>query len=95
MHTDGNRISFTEAPRPGRSIRLRGLDFRKGRVLAKAGRRLGAHDLALLAAGDNARVAVRRRPLVAFAATGDELPARASRAGLAASRRRPATDYRP
>jgi molybdopterin molybdotransferase len=54
-------------------IRAAGLDFRKGDVLVEAGRRLTARDLALIAAGDIASVDVRRKPVVAFAATGDEL----------------------
>ena len=70
---EGDSVSFNEMPQAGRSIRPRGQDFRQGEVLAAAGRRLAPRDLALLAAGDISKVAVRRRPLVAFAATGDEL----------------------
>ena len=61
------------APASARHIRVAGLDFRSGDVLVSAGRRLGARDLALIAAGDVAAVEVRRKPLIAFAATGDEL----------------------
>jgi molybdopterin molybdotransferase len=57
----------------GRHIRVAGLDFKRGAVLASKGRRLTARDLSLLAAGDVANVEVRRRPRIAFAATGDEL----------------------
>jgi molybdopterin molybdotransferase len=66
-----------------RHIRAAALDFCKGDVLVQAGRRLTARDLALIAAGDVARVHVRRKPLVAFAATGDELarPGEAHRPG--------------
>ena len=42
-------------------------------VLAKAGKRLTARDLSLIAAGDVPEVTVRRRPRIALAATGDEL----------------------
>jgi molybdopterin molybdotransferase len=70
---EGGHVIFGETPQPGRFIRQPGLDFRKGDVLAKAGRHLTARDLSLLAAGDIASVSVRRRPVVAFAATGDEL----------------------
>jgi molybdopterin molybdotransferase len=78
-----DRVTFAEAPLPGRFIRPRGLDFRAGDVLARAGGRLGARALSLLAAGDIAELRVRRRPLVAFAATGDELsrPGRPRRPG--------------
>jgi molybdopterin molybdotransferase len=70
---DGDKVSLKEAARPGRHIRKAGLDFTRGAVLAPAGHRLRARDLALLAAGDIPSVPVRRRPLVALAATGDEL----------------------
>jgi molybdopterin molybdotransferase len=70
---EGETVTFTEAPQPGRHIRVAGLDFHKGDVLAAAGRRLTARDLALLAAGDIATVRVHRRPVIALAATGDEL----------------------
>src|SRR5262249_14803577 len=61
------------APAEAKHIRRAGLDFRKGDVLAHTGQRLTARDLGLIAAGDIARVHVRRKPLVAFAAPGDEL----------------------
>jgi molybdopterin molybdotransferase len=70
---DGDAVSFTEVPRPGKFIRPRGQDFRAATLLAAKGKRLTPRDLALLAAGDLAAVEVRRRPLIAFAATGDEL----------------------
>jgi len=70
---EGDIIHFQETPSPGKFIRPQGLDFPAGIVLVEAGRRLAPRDLALLAAGDVADVDVRRRPLIAFAATGDEL----------------------
>lgn len=69
---DGDHI-IAEAAASPRHIRVAGLDFRTGSVLVRAGRRVTARDLSLLAAGDFAYVDVRRRPRVAFAATGDEL----------------------
>lgn len=71
--TEGDRLCFAEPLLPGRHIRAAGLDFKSGEVLGKAGRRLTPRDLALLAAGDIAHIPVRRRPVIAFAATGDEL----------------------
>jgi molybdopterin molybdotransferase len=71
--SDGDRVTVREAAKPNRHIRKAGLDFVRGDVLARAGRKLGARDLALLAAGDLPTVPVRRRPRVALAATGDEL----------------------
>jgi len=70
---DGDSVSFAQAPRSGRFIRAAGLDFAAGEILGRAGQVLTARDLALLAAGDVAHVAVRRRPRIAFASTGDEL----------------------
>ena len=69
----GDRVTLKEIAKSGRHIRARGLDFKRGDRLAGAGHWLTARDLALLAAGDVAEVEVRRRPRIAFAATGDEL----------------------
>ncbi|MEI9993340.1 MAG: gephyrin-like molybdotransferase Glp [Rhizomicrobium sp.] len=66
-------VALHVAARPDQHVRPAGLDFKAGETLAKAGRRLTARDLALIAAGDVAQVAVRRRPRIVFAATGDEL----------------------
>jgi molybdopterin molybdotransferase len=70
---DGDKVTIKEAARTGRHIRKAGLDFALGGILARAGQRLRARDLALLASGDIASLPVRRRPRVAFAGTGDEL----------------------
>jgi molybdopterin molybdotransferase len=59
-------------PDPG-YIRPRGFDFREGEALLEAGRRLGPREIALAAAMGHAAVPVRRRPVVAMLATGDEL----------------------
>jgi molybdopterin molybdotransferase len=69
----GDNVLLKVAAIAGRHIRLAGLDFKRGAALAKKGHRLTARDLSLLAAGDVAKVEVRRRPRIAFAATGDEL----------------------
>jgi molybdopterin molybdotransferase len=70
---EGNRVTAKVGARVGRHIRVAGLDFEEGTVLAPAGKRLSARDLSLLAAGDLAELSVRRKPRVALAATGDEL----------------------
>jgi molybdopterin molybdotransferase len=69
---DGS-VTLNAAAQKGRHIREAGLDFKTGDVLAPAGRRLTARDVAFLAAGDLAALRVRRKPRVAFVATGDEL----------------------
>lgn len=70
---EGGRVILNTVATPGRHIRTAGLDFKSGEVIAKADHRLTPRDLALIAAGDVANAAVRRRPRIAFAATGDEL----------------------
>ena len=71
----GERIAMNVAAKPGRHIRPAGLDFREGDVLASEGKRLTPRDLSLIAAGDVGELVVRRKPLIAIAATGDELSA--------------------
>ena len=68
-----NGVTLNAPAQRGRHIRVAGLDFKAGDVLVQAGRRLTARDVALLAAGNLAQVPVRRKPRIAFAATGDEL----------------------
>jgi putative molybdopterin biosynthesis protein len=56
-----------------RNVRTAGEDFAAGEVLVPAGRRLRPGDLAAVAAGGHATVAVARRPVVAIIPTGDEI----------------------
>jgi molybdopterin molybdotransferase len=70
--TLGEAVLTTKSASP-KHIRPAGLDFQKGALLKAAGRRLTARDLALLAASDIVAVEARRKPRIAFAATGDEL----------------------
>jgi molybdopterin molybdotransferase len=69
----GDNVAIKTAAKAGQHIRKAGLDFAKGTLLAPAGRRLTARDVSLLAAGDLPEVSVRRKPVIAFVATGDEL----------------------
>jgi molybdopterin molybdotransferase len=69
----GKAVCIKEAPARGENVRERGLDFRAGDVLLERGRRISSRDIALLAAGDFARLEVTRKPRVAIVATGDEL----------------------
>ncbi|WP_186417842.1 gephyrin-like molybdotransferase Glp [Bosea sp. CS1GBMeth4] len=57
----------------GQFVRPAGLDFETGEVLLAAGRRLDSAALGLAAAAGHPALAVRRKPLVAILATGDEL----------------------
>jgi molybdopterin molybdotransferase len=70
---EGDDIHFNVAAVHPDYIRVAGLDFKAGDVLAPAGKRITARDLALLAAGDITQAKVRRRPRVAIASIGDEL----------------------
>ena len=70
---DGEVVVPTSATRAGGHVRRRGGDFRCGDVLIAAGVRLGARGVGLAAAGNHGWVAVRRRPVVAILATGDEI----------------------
>lgn len=70
---DGDRVTVREAVRLGRHIRRAGQDFATGDILVPAGRRLGARDIGLVAAGNHPWVTVHRRPRVAILATGDEI----------------------
>lgn len=60
------------APDPAH-IRRRGFDFKEFETILEAGRRLGPRELTLAAAAGYGEVPVRRKPLVAVLATGDEL----------------------
>ena len=68
----GSTVTLTGPPDPSLNIREAGADFRVGQGLA-APRRLSAADLALIAAMNVPAVSVRRKPVVAMMATGDEL----------------------
>jgi molybdopterin molybdotransferase len=62
-------------------IRPRGGDFKEGDVLLRAGQPLNARAILLAAAMGHGAVTVRRKPLVAVLATGDELVAPGTRPG--------------
>ena len=66
-------VSIGEPVKPGQHIRSRGLDFRGGDHLLPAGIRLTPRDVGLAAAANAALLRVRRKPVVALFATGDEL----------------------
>ncbi len=69
----GDGVRIREVGSPGRWIRPAGLDFSEGDVLLKAGRRLTWRDLGLAAAMNLPGLRVRRKPVIACLATGDEL----------------------
>jgi len=76
-------VTVSETTAPGRYIRPRGLDFRRGETLLEASRRLGPRELALAASMGHGEIGVHRKPVVAILATGSELvaPGATPRAG--------------
>ena len=77
LQEDGTReddiVIVREACAAGRHIRRAGQDFSKGDGLLQPGRRLGARDVGLAAAGNHPWLVVHRRPCIAILATGDEI----------------------
>ena len=71
--TDGKSVTLLQAVRVGQNIRALGLDFKKGEALLPAGIKLNARDMGLAAAMNRGLIRMRRKPLVAVIATGDEL----------------------
>lgn len=73
--TDGGTrtVTVSEARTRGQHVRGAGEDVRSGDVVAAAGTTITGRVLGSLAASGTATVTVRRRPVIAIAATGDEL----------------------
>jgi molybdopterin molybdotransferase len=69
----GDEVVILRGASAGRFVRPRGMDYRAGEVLLKAGQRLGARAINLAASLNRPRLKVYRRPRVAILATGDEL----------------------
>jgi molybdopterin molybdotransferase len=69
----GGEIVPREMPVAGESIAQRGGDIRSGEAVLRAGRRLGAPELGVLATLGIVPVPVFARPRVAIVSTGDEL----------------------
>lgn len=74
-HTDraGGTVMVKKTTAAGKNVRPQGLDFKQGEVLFRAGHRLSARDLSLVASMNYPAVPVHRKPRVALFATGDEL----------------------
>jgi molybdopterin molybdotransferase len=70
---DGTTLTVLDGRPDAEHIRPRGGDFAAGQPLLESGRRLTARDITLAAAMGHATLPVRRRPIVALLATGDEL----------------------
>jgi molybdopterin molybdotransferase len=70
---EGDSIVVRGETRLGQHIRRKGQDFVEGDVMVAANARLTPRHVGLIAAANHAWVAVRRRPVVAILATGDEI----------------------
>lgn len=69
----GDTVRILAASPEGKHVRPAGEDVRAGETLLKAGRRLGAPELGLLATAGAAHPLVHPRPRVVVLSTGDEL----------------------
>jgi molybdopterin molybdotransferase len=69
----GAEVVIRSSPAVGKHVRSPALDFARGAVVLRKGRRLSDRDLALAAGMNYPTVAVHRRPKLAILATGDEL----------------------
>ena len=78
---DGDAVTVERAPAPGQHLRPRGEALAEGAVVAEAGVLVTPAHVGLLASVGAADVSVRRRPVVAVVATGDELVSAAQTPG--------------
>ncbi|MFC7404811.1 gephyrin-like molybdotransferase Glp [Georgenia alba] len=66
-------VAVRAAVEPGENVRRRAEDLRAGEIVLPAGERVGARQIALLAAAGRGRVSVHPRPRVVIVSIGDEL----------------------
>jgi molybdopterin molybdotransferase len=76
-------VLFLDSAKPWENIRFHGEDVKRGAIISTVGARLGATQIALLAATGVAQVKCGCRPSVALLATGSELKEAASALELA------------
>lgn len=69
----GSAVTLLDRPAVGANLRPRGGDFAEDQILLSPGRLLDARAILLAAAMGHATLAVRRKPVIAVLATGDEL----------------------
>lgn len=70
---EGERVTVLESPAAQAFVRKQGSFYRAGADLLRSGTRIGATEIAVLAAAQCVPVPVYRRPRVAILSTGDEL----------------------
>ncbi len=81
VETDGSNITILQNEVMGKYVRPAGLDFSKGDILVNEGAALNGSTLALAASMNHAELPVRKKPVVAIIATGDELLPPGSKTG--------------
>lgn len=69
----GTAVLVRKSLKPGKNVRRKGEEARKGEVLLKSGTVIQAAGVGLLASTGNTQVSVYRRPRVAILSSGDEL----------------------
>ena len=74
-------VRLARPVREGLNCRPAGENLKRGEVIARAGKRLGAVDIGLAAAAGFDRIALRRRLAVALVSMGDELVEPGAKAG--------------
>lgn len=72
-HVEAGGVEIDDPVVPGRHVRAIGEDIQAGRIVLPAGHRIRPVDLAAVAAAGHREIRVRRRPVVAILATGDEV----------------------
>ncbi len=75
VRVDGDELVVGEGQVAGANVRAAGEDYRAGEIALRAGQRLGAGRLGVLASLGHAEVQVAARPRVVVLTTGDELVA--------------------
>ncbi|MBY6187516.1 molybdopterin molybdotransferase MoeA [Marinobacter hydrocarbonoclasticus] len=75
VQVEGDQVRFTESVREGHFVRGRGSELTAGTVVLKAGTRISAGEVGVLATVGVADVPVRPKLTVALFSTGDELKA--------------------
>lgn len=70
---DGQEVELRAPVQPGQHVRRRGSEVAAGSVVLRAGARIRAAEIGVLAVLGRTEVSVRRRPRVGILATGDEV----------------------
>jgi len=72
---DDQMVEIRDVPKVSQYIRQAGLDVKAEQVCLRAGQRISARDVGVLAVAGHSTVAIRRQPKIGILATGDELVA--------------------